>query len=176
MAPHQLCRRKRKGNRSCAKWANQALQTTLSVRYGRQGALSDTGTLMRMATRPQPATLDKRTETRVLCSQLVAVKWTDSEGSAQDCLANLEDISTSGACLQSERPISVKTRVRIAYGGGHLSGTVRYCVYRAVGYFLGIQFDPGTRWTDARFRPEHLTDVREMFNKSVRRSRAAARR
>jgi hypothetical protein len=128
-----------------------------------------------VATRPQPVAPDKRTEPRLLCSQLVAVKWTDSEQRARDCFAVVEDISTSGACLQSEQPVPVETRVEIAYGDGHLMGTVRYCVYRSVGYFLGIQFYPDTRWSDARFRPEHLTDVRDLLNQSNRRGRASGK-
>jgi hypothetical protein len=112
---------------------------------------------------------------RVLCSQLVAVKWTDG-GLAQDCLAVLKDISTSGACLQSEQPIPIKTPVRVAYGEGHFSGTVRYCVFRTVGYLLGIQFEADTRWSDARFRPQHLTDVRDMWNQRARRKRESSKR
>jgi hypothetical protein len=111
----------------------------------------------------------------VLCSQLVGLKWTDAERGAQDCLSVLEDLSTSGACLRIEQPIPVKTRVRIAYGGGNLSGAVRYCVFRSVGYFLGVQFDADTQWSDARFRPEHMTDVRDLLDRSIRRSRTQER-
>ncbi|MGA3026412.1 MAG: hypothetical protein ABSF98_16730 [Bryobacteraceae bacterium] len=64
----------------------------------------------------------------------------------------------------------------ISYGDGHVAGTVRFCVYRAAGYFLGIQFDPDTRWSDARFRPQHLTDVRDLLNQSIHRNEASAKR
>jgi len=128
-----------------------------------------------VATRPQPVKLDQRTEARLLCSQLVAVKWTHG-GLARDCLAVLEDISTSGACLQIEQPIPVKTPVRVAYSEGHFSGSVRYCVLHAAGYLLGIRFDDDTRWSDARFRPQHLTDVRNLLNPRARRKRESSKR
>jgi hypothetical protein len=124
-----------------------------------------------MATRPQSAAFDKRTEPRVLCSQLVGVEWTDREGGVRSCVANLEDISASGACLHSEEPIPVEESVKIAYGANHLSGVVRYCVHCSVGYLLGIQFEPETRWSDEKFRPRHMTDVGKLLKQAIRRAR-----
>jgi len=120
------------------------------------------------------ASSDRRAEDRHLCAQLVGVKWTDCDQRAKDCLAVLEDISTSGACLRNEQPIPVNTRIRIAYGGGHLPGVVRYCSFREAGFFLGIQFDPDTRWSDERFRPESLTEVRDLYYQSIRRNQPRA--
>jgi len=128
-----------------------------------------------VATRPRSITADKRTETRMLCSELVGIKWTNGAKSARECLGVLEDISTCGACLRLEQPIPVQTPVRVIYGGGHLQGVVRYCVFRAVGYFVGVQFSADARWSDARYRPEHTTDVRDLLNRSLRRSRAQER-
>lgn len=115
-----------------------------------------------MRGRLQPVACDKRTEPRTLCSQLVGIEWTDGDLRVQNCVVNLEDISASGASLQSEQAIPVETRVKIAYGDEHLSGAVRYCVRRSFGYSLGIQFDAHMRWSRKRFRPQHLTDLQEL--------------
>jgi hypothetical protein len=133
-----------------------------------------------MAARPQPVTPnqrpDKRKEPRMMCSQLVGVKWKDTGAHRQECLAVLEDISTSGACVQMERPLEIDTSVKVAYGGGHLSGKVRYCIFRSIGYFIGIEFDPGIRWSHAQFRPSHLVDVKELLDRSLRRRQPRAAR
>jgi hypothetical protein len=137
-----------------------------------------------MASRPQFATPehrrdkrpDKRKEPRMMCSQLVGVKWKDTGAHRQECLAVLEDISTSGACVQMERPLEIDTSVKVAYGGGHLSGKVRYCVFRSIGYFVGIEFDPGVRWSSTEFRPSHLVDVKELLDRCLRRSHPRAAR
>jgi hypothetical protein len=116
----------------------------------------------------------------MMCSQLVGVKWKDTGahrqagGVRQECLAVLEDISASGACVQMERPLEIDTSVKVAYGGGHLAGKVRYCVFRSIGYFVGIEFDPGVRWSHAQFRPTHLVDVKELLDRSLRRRQPRA--
>ena len=53
----------------------------------------------------------------------------------------LEDISRSGMCLQFELPISVGIRVQVQCPGEQMAGTVRYCVYREIGYFVGIELE-----------------------------------
>jgi len=108
----------------------------------------------------------------MLCSQLVGVEWIDSAGQEQNCVVNLEDISESGACLHSEEPIPVKSRVTIAHRKDRLSGAVRYCVDRSVGYLLGVEFDSSTRWSDSRLRPNHLTNVRDLVKQSIHRDRS----
>jgi hypothetical protein len=77
-------------------------------------------------------------------------------------MANLEDISGSGACLQLESAIPVHTQVTMTYGSGQLAGHVRYCVYREIGYFLGIKFADGVKWKRRQYRPQHLFDPRRM--------------
>ena len=74
----------------------------------------------------------------MLCADMVDVQWTDKAGKIRKGVANLEDISLSGACLQFDQPIPLQTGLRINHGKGELMGIVRYCVYREIGYFLGI--------------------------------------
>jgi hypothetical protein len=103
----------------------------------------------------------------MLCADLVDLEWKDQNGRTRRCVANLEDISLSGACLQNEKPVPLNTAVKITYPGGELTGKIRYCVYREIGYFLGVEFDPGCRWSQKQFRPQHMLDPRKLANRAV---------
>lgn len=101
---------------------------------------------------------NRRQEQRTLCADLVDVSWRDRSGRTHRAIATLEDISRSGARLQIDRPIAQGTSIRISYPKGELHGRVRYCAYREAGYFLGVQFEPGVRWSLRQFRPRHFLD------------------
>lgn len=98
------------------------------------------------------------------------VTWKDKSGLRRAALANLEDISLSGACLQMETPVPHDTLVRIAHPKTKLEGRVRYCVFRETGYFLGVQFEPGSKWSRQAFRPKHLLDPRRLVAISIKRA------
>lgn len=102
----------------------------------------------------------------MLCADLVDVRWRDKSGRSQRIVANLEDISLSGACIQLEKPIPLNTPVRLTYPGGELTGVIRYCVFRDIGYFLGLEFQTGSRWSQSRFRPQHMLDPRRLMKQS----------
>ncbi len=106
---------------------------------------------------------DRRAEPRMLCADLVTVEWRDDTGRRKRTIANLEDISHSGACLQLDLAIPPQTRVRITYPDGVLSGAVRYCVYREIGYFVGVEFEEGSNWSRRSFKPMHLLDPRKLI-------------
>jgi hypothetical protein len=108
----------------------------------------------------------------MLCADLVDLRWKDKSGRTKRLVANLEDISLSGACLQVDSPLPVHTTVVIAYPKGELLGRVRYCVYREIGYFLGIEFEPGTKWSQKMFKPQHLLDPRKLVARTNPRSLA----
>jgi hypothetical protein len=113
---------------------------------------------------------NRRVETRMLCADLVDVKWKDRTGKLRRTIANLEDISLSGACVQMDQPVPLQTTLQIAYPKGELQGRVCYCIYREIGYFLGIEFDPGYRWSQKMFRPAHLLDPRRLVNRAAQRA------
>ena len=117
--------------------------------------------------------LDRRIEPRILCADMVDVQWKDKTGRTRRGVANLEDISLSGACLQFDQPIPLKTPLRISYPKGVLLGIVRYCVFREIGYFLGIEFQEGSKWSAREFRPQHMLDPRHLVMRSVSRNKAA---
>lgn len=102
--------------------------------------------------------VESRLESRLLCADLVQVEWRAANGRMRREDANLEDISVSGACLQLESAIPVGAVVRIVHEKGSLIGKIRYCVYRDVGYFAGVQFNPTSKWSTRIFRPMHLLD------------------
>jgi PilZ domain len=105
----------------------------------------------------------------MLCADLVDFQWKDQSGRSRRGVANLEDISLSGACLQIERPVPLGCTVRITYPNGELTGRVKYCVFREIGYFLGVEFDPGNRWSQRDFRPRHLLDPRRLVTRASNR-------
>lgn len=119
-------------------------------------------TTLQMAHRRLEGMHDRRFQPRMLCADLVNVQWTDTSGRTRRAVANLEDISLSGACLQLEQEIPLNTMLRISYPKGQLAGMVRYCVYREIGYFIGLQFEKGAGWSRKLFKPQHLFDPRKM--------------
>jgi len=98
----------------------------------------------------------------MLCADLVDVRWKDASGRTRKAVANLEDISLSGICLQMERPLPAETRVHISHPKAEFDGDVRYCIFREIGYFVGIQFAPGCKWSRKRYHPLHLLDPRRL--------------
>jgi hypothetical protein len=113
---------------------------------------------------------ERRVETRMLCSELVDVHWVDTHGRRRQAVANLEDISTSGLCLQMDGPIRLDTVVRICHPKGEFRGVVRYCLYREIGYFLGVQFLPGCAWSPEQYQPQYLLDLRTLVDLSAERA------
>jgi hypothetical protein len=115
---------------------------------------------------------ERRTEPRLLCADLVEIEWQDKNGKTRRAVANLEDISVSGACLQTETAVPLHTAVKIRYGSGDLSGKIRYCVYREIGYYIGVQFEGGKKWSQRQFKPQHLFDPRRLSSKATQSARA----
>jgi len=108
----------------------------------------------------------------MLCADLVDFHWKDANGRKRRGVANLEDISVSGACLQVDRPIPLGTAVHVSYPNGELAGIVKYCVFREIGYFLGVEFDSSSRWSQTDFRPRHMLDPRSLVARSINRVQA----
>lgn len=118
--------------------------------------------------------LDRRIETRMLCADLVDLHWKDQSGKKRRVVANLEDISMSGACIQLDHPLPLGTRVRMTHPNGELVGAIRYCVHREIGYFLGVEFDENCRWSLNDYRPQHLLDPRRLAQERSEAARKAS--
>lgn len=113
---------------------------------------------------------DKRIEPRLMCADLIDVEWRDAEGRIHQTVANLEDISSMGACIQVDTEVPLRTTVQLRTGKSELTGEVRYCVFREFGYFLGVQFPPGVKWNTRAFKPMHLFDPRELLEPRTSRN------
>jgi hypothetical protein len=106
----------------------------------------------------------------MLCADMVEVCWKEQSGRKYKSTALLEDISRSGMCLQFEIPVPIDTRVEIYCPGNKLGGTVRYCVYREIGYFVGIELEQNSKWSRQQFEPQHLLDLEDLVSRSVRKA------
>lgn len=105
---------------------------------------------------------ERRTEVRMLCADMVEVNWEERSGAGCSATGLLEDISPSGACLQLERAVPVGAALRWKAAGHEFSGKVRYCVYREIGYFVGVEFESGSKWSQGTFEPQHLLDLQKL--------------
>lgn len=103
---------------------------------------------------------DRRRDVRMLCADLVLVRWQDSDGRRREETANLEDISEHGVCLQLESRIPAGTEVEITAGGAVIRGVVRYCRHEELGEFAGVEFASGETWPKDFYKPKHLLDPR----------------
>jgi len=106
---------------------------------------------------------ERRAEPRLLCADLVEVEWTDANGRRRRGVANLEDISATGVCLQMEIAIPLETSVSLRLPEDDVRGRVRYCVHREIGYYLGVEFNEGTRWSARMYKPQHLFDPQRLM-------------
>ena len=116
---------------------------------------------------------ERRVKSRMMCADMVDICWKDTGGRTRRSTALLEDISHHGACLQLEREMPLETELSIEHASTRMSGRVRYCVYREIGYFLGIEFAEDSKWTERKFRPQHLLNLEKLV---LRAAKKASRR
>src|SRR5262245_16068272 len=112
---------------------------------------------------------ERRAYPRLLCADMVAVRWSDSRGRVHYVTALLEDIAAHGACLQLEKPLPIDTAITLEHAKGEMKGIVRYCLYREIGYFVGIQFAQDSKWSKSRFVPQHLLDLEQLVMRQVKK-------
>jgi hypothetical protein len=105
---------------------------------------------------------ERRIEPRMMCADMVEVFWSDRDGKRRGAMALLEDIAVSGACLQLETPIPAGSVVQWQSPRQKFRGTVRYCIYREIGYFAGVEFVASSKWSKSAFQPQHMFDPRSL--------------
>jgi len=98
---------------------------------------------------------ERRAEQRFMCSDLVTVEL---ENQAQTMVANLEDISPSGVCLEMEQAVPAGAKMVLDCSGCRFRGEVRYCVFNQTGYQVGLQLTE-CKWSKEKYEPGHLLDT-----------------
>ena len=96
---------------------------------------------------------------------MVEVCWKDQVGRTRKATGLLEDISASGACLQLETPVPLEAEIHWESPQQVFVGRVRYCVYREIGYFVGVEFDPASKWSKKTYQPQHLLDLQRLMKR-----------
>ncbi len=101
-----------------------------------------------------------------MCADMVEVRWLDEKRRPQNGMALLEDICPSGACLQLDGAVPVGAEVQWDCPKQSFAGIVRYCVYREIGFFVGVEFSDSCRWSKRAFKPLHLLDLERLVAKT----------
>jgi len=105
---------------------------------------------------------ERRNEVRSMCADMVEAHWRDENGRQRSGTALLEDISASGACLQLENAVPVGVGIQWECPGQQFAGRVRYCTYREIGYFVGVEFSGDVRWSEKAYTPRHMLDLKRL--------------
>jgi hypothetical protein len=90
-----------------------------------------------------------------MCSQLVLLTCTGPRGH-HVIHGNLEEIDERTALVLSEKPVAKGTRLAIVCGLNRLRGVVEACLHDPLGFFIEVDLDFGSRWSQEWFTPEHL--------------------
>jgi len=94
---------------------------------------------------------------RTLCSEILSLRLQSKAGGEREMKVNLEEIWSSGALFLTDKPIRPFTSLWFAAGGCEFRGHVTArTLFRGLGYFVEMQFQPGYTWSDRKFRPKHL--------------------
>ncbi len=104
----------------------------------------------------------------MLCADMVEVQWKEYGGRKRRAVGLLEDISASGACLQLENAVPLGVEIRWTCPKQEFAGHVQYCVYREIGYFVGVEFDANSKWSKKTYRPQHLLDLKRLVDRAKR--------
>lgn len=97
-----------------------------------------------------------------MCAELLTMDWTDAEGCRRSEVVILDDISSGGARVRLEYDLPLETPVAICHPKGQYTGKVKYCVFEAAQYSIGVEFNQGSRWSKSDFTPSHLLELPEI--------------
>lgn len=101
----------------------------------------------------------KRSEPRYMCAELVNIRIRHDDRPVLEAIANLEDISPSGACIHLDTAVCLGTDIEIVCSTCHFRGTVQNCRYTGDAYEVGVAFDNSYAWDANRYQPAHLLPV-----------------
>ena len=106
---------------------------------------------------------NRRAETRMLCADLVDVQWKDKNGRTRRAIANLEDISLSGACIQVEAPIPIETHAADQLPERRTAGSGLLLRVSGNRLLPGHRVRARISVVAAAVRPQHLLDPRRLM-------------
>src|ERR1700733_11252778 len=93
----------------------------------------------------------------MLCSEIVNLHLQADEGRNRILKANLEEIWPAGAIFWTDVRIRQYTALSFLGGGCEFRGQVSaQKLLRGLGYLVEMQFQPGCRWSEQKYRPKHL--------------------
>ena len=101
----------------------------------------------------------KRSEPRYMCAELVNILIHHDDQTVEEAIANLEDISPSGACVHLDAAIQLGSDIEIVCAACRFKGKVRNCRYAEGAYDIGVAFDHPRAWDVSRYQPAHLLPV-----------------
>jgi hypothetical protein len=101
----------------------------------------------------------QRSEPRLSSAGMVKFRVCGKQKSSTAAVANLEDISPSGACLRMDQAILEDTSIEILCSHCRLRGKVRYCQPVETGFRVGIEFETLKPWYFRRLDPRHFLDI-----------------
>jgi hypothetical protein len=99
---------------------------------------------------------ERRSEPRYMCSELVDILIRREDQTVQQAIANLEDISRSGACVQLDEAVRLGADIEIVCSTCRFKGKVRNCRFAGNLYDVGVAFDDPGAWDASRYEPAHL--------------------
>jgi hypothetical protein len=106
----------------------------------------------------RPDSSNRRDRRRLLCSDLVTVRWSSGRGFAHVEVAVLEDYASTGAGIFLTRKIDPGVSITVRTERESFGAWVKHCVWRENGYILGVEFDE-PRPDNGPFVPSHLLDL-----------------
>jgi hypothetical protein len=93
----------------------------------------------------------------MLCSEIVNLHVQVGAGRKRILKANLEEIWPGGAIFWTDIRIRQYKSLFFLGGGFEFRGQVSgQKLFRGLGYLVEIQFIPGCRWSEQKYRPKHL--------------------
>jgi PilZ domain len=103
--------------------------------------------------------MEKRSEPRFMCAELVNIRISHEDQTVEEAIANLEDISPSGACVHLDAAVRLGADIEIVCSTCRFKGKVRNCRYAEGAYDVGIAFDTKRAWDASRYVPAHLLPI-----------------
>jgi len=93
----------------------------------------------------------------MLCSEILNLYLQPQVGRERKLQANLEEIWSSGALLRTDTRIRELTPLWFVGGGRKFQGkAIAGTLSRGLGYFVEMQFHADCRWSERKYRPQHL--------------------